>query len=1039
MDNGNTDKIKKIIFFVRPELDSFLDDVIKGLSCEYETKKVIITEFSQIDEGMQWADLCWFEWCDDLIACGSKSSMSLNKKIICRLHSYEAFTDYPFSANWDMIDSIIFVGEHIREYAINKFKISKDRTAIIPNGINMEKFTFRRRAKGYNVAFVGLINYKKGPMLLLQVFKAIYDKNPQYKLYIAGLFQDERYILYFSQMIDEMGLKNNIEFCGWQNDLNSWLEDKDFILCTSVLESQNLSIMQAMSKGIKPLIHNFAGAKNIYPEKYLFNTIKEAADMLDDDINPDEYRKYIYDNYSLDKTTAMLKKEISSVFLNCKCLPPVSIIITVYNREKYIKQTIENVLLQSYTNIELIVVNDGSSDNSENIIRSFSDSRLKYYYKNNSGQLDALKFGISKASGKYITRVDSDDMIEASYVETCVKNMIDGSNPDFVYCDFEIIDENGHTTGNTNFKDYMEPSEIIMDMFTGFASVIPDVGFWKKEYAENVINNYCNQNMPFYIDNIYECKFVHIKKPLYLYRKHRLNFASASEANSKLVVLGKICFLDFIIRKYFIQMDVYSEFKKNKAGYFRIFALNYIRLGHYYKEFGREFSGMFLKEASYWFKKYCSISEDKSEMDEIGEKIKLEDAEINFSEEIPYETMNKRILIASADDPMNGKAAGGKHVHIYLLQKGLSYLKIPSYLAAYEYDGNALINLDELKKQFKISSSDFINIIKPDFIYLVYAIQKQLEDKIRKILLKYYISHINCHDVIAAYAARNVLNELGLDIPVITTVHGYFTSENKDYGILGDDSLVYNCFIEYEKKAYEISDKIIAVDSRIKGYLLNMLNNEDNRKISMIKNAIDISDFNQCCNETDFLSDNIFFIPRRLVPKNGVIYSVKAAHELVKSGFKDFIMLIAGSGIEKEAIEGYIKEYQLQNHVRLLGNIPHDEIVKYYKISKIVLIPSIPSNNVEEATSLSALEGMAAGRIVIASAIGGLKEIITNGVNGYLVKPGDPKELAGIIETIAKMNKEDYFSIGRNARSETEAKYGNINHTAEYLRIFDEA
>lgn len=312
MDNTLVNK-KKIAFFVRPGLDSFLDEIVNGLTYEYETRKIIVYEYSQIDEGMEWADICWFEWCDDLICYGSRKETGLRKKIICRLHSYEAFTDYPSMVKWDAVDKIIFVGKHIRDFFVDASKIDKEKTVVIPNGVDMEKYTFKDRGPGFNIAYVGYINYKKGPMLLLHTFKEIYGKDNRYKLYIAGEFQDTRDILYFSQMIRELKLESNIFFEGWQNNLNEWLEDKNYILCTSILESQNMSVMQAMAKGIKPLIHNFVGARTIYQDSLIFNTIQEAVILLDGKYDSQEYRRYIEKSYSTANTQKLIKKEIFSL------------------------------------------------------------------------------------------------------------------------------------------------------------------------------------------------------------------------------------------------------------------------------------------------------------------------------------------------------------------------------------------------------------------------------------------------------------------------------------------------------------------------------------------------------------------------------------------------------------------------------------------------------------------------------------------------------------------------------------------------------
>ncbi|WP_053242372.1 glycosyltransferase family 4 protein [Clostridium sp. DMHC 10] len=300
-----------MVFFVKQGLDNFLSDIIIRISDEYEVRKTIVTNYNQIDEGMQWADVCWFEWCDELIVYGSKLEVAKEKKVICRLHSYEAFNAYPANVNWENVDKLIFVSSHIRDFSIKRFNLNKSKTEVIPNGIDLSKYKFKNRNVGFNIAYVGYINYKKGPMLLLHAFKAIYDKNNKYKLYIAGSFQDYRDILYFQQMIKEFSIENNVIYDGWQNDLDKWLEDKNYILCTSILESQNMSIMQAMTKGIKPIVHNFVGAKTIYPKEYIWNTISEAVQMISEDkYNSKEYRNFIQYNYSLNKQVEEIKNII---------------------------------------------------------------------------------------------------------------------------------------------------------------------------------------------------------------------------------------------------------------------------------------------------------------------------------------------------------------------------------------------------------------------------------------------------------------------------------------------------------------------------------------------------------------------------------------------------------------------------------------------------------------------------------------------------------------------------------------------------------
>lgn len=315
----NTTKVspcKKIAFFVKCEMDSFLKDIINGLEKEFIVTKIIVNNYNQVDLGMEWADICWFEWCDELVAYGSKHKLAHQKKLICRLHSYEAFTDYILSVNWDNIDKVIFVVQHIKDYVLSKINIDSSKIEVIHNGVDVNKYNFKERESGFNIAYVGYINYKKGPMLLLHAFKAIYDKDDRYKLHIAGAFQDERYILYFNQKIKEFGLENNVIYHGWQDNISKWLDDKNYIICTSVLEGNPVGLMEAMSRGIKPIIHSFVGAKQLYPEEYVWDTIDEAVEIvLKDDYDSNKYRSYIENNFSVEIQMKRIMKVIESMII----------------------------------------------------------------------------------------------------------------------------------------------------------------------------------------------------------------------------------------------------------------------------------------------------------------------------------------------------------------------------------------------------------------------------------------------------------------------------------------------------------------------------------------------------------------------------------------------------------------------------------------------------------------------------------------------------------------------------------------------------
>lgn len=102
-------------------------------------------------------------------------------------------------------------------------------------------------------------------------------------------------------------------------------------------------------------------------------------------------------------------------------MPAISVIVPVYNTEKYIEKCLESILNQTYNDIEIIVVNDGSTDNSEQIIKKYVGEfpeKIKYYKKSNGGLSDARNYGIEKANGEYLCFVDSDDYIDIKLFET---------------------------------------------------------------------------------------------------------------------------------------------------------------------------------------------------------------------------------------------------------------------------------------------------------------------------------------------------------------------------------------------------------------------------------------------------------------------------------------------------------------------------------------------------------------------------------------------------------------------------------------------
>lgn len=118
----------------------------------------------------------------------------------------------------------------------------------------------------------------------------------------------------------------------------------------------------------------------------------------------------------------------------------VSIIVPIYNSGNTIKRCIDSLLEQSYANIEIILVNDGSTDESEEICNRYKSNKVHYFFKSNNGVSSARNFGIEQANGRYILFVDADDTIEKSLIEEMV-NIIENSHNILVGCQIRIVEE----------------------------------------------------------------------------------------------------------------------------------------------------------------------------------------------------------------------------------------------------------------------------------------------------------------------------------------------------------------------------------------------------------------------------------------------------------------------------------------------------------------------------------------------------------------------------------------------------------------------
>jgi len=294
-------KRANIAFFCGGDGMTFLNEIAEFAKSRFPVRFFEGGDINQMRELMKWSDISWFEWCTNLAVAGSQLPKVC--KNIVRLHRYEAYEQWPQQVNWANIDLLITVGNSFAKDAlINRVPDIETQTAIIaiPNGVNLEKFVFTNRSRGKNIAFLANLRMVKNPAFVLQCVQKLHYIDPEYRLFFGGIFADPALEQYLRHMVNALELGDVVFFDGWQADINSWLEDKHYIVSTSIIESQGMGLMEGMACGLKPVIHNFPGASQIFPPEFLFNIAEEFCEqILSDKYEPQRYRKFVEENYPL--------------------------------------------------------------------------------------------------------------------------------------------------------------------------------------------------------------------------------------------------------------------------------------------------------------------------------------------------------------------------------------------------------------------------------------------------------------------------------------------------------------------------------------------------------------------------------------------------------------------------------------------------------------------------------------------------------------------------------------------------------------------
>lgn len=209
----------------------------------------------------------------------------------------------------------------------------------------------------------------------------------------------------------------------------------------------------------------------------------------------------------------------------------ISVIMPVYNCKKYVKDAIYSVLNQTYTNFELIIIDDGSNDGTKKYIQDIEDKRIRYYFKENGGEASARNLGLSKVRGDFIAFIDADDLWRKDKLEIQYNEFKVNDDIDVIYTDIMVIDGDGKELYILESEDVLKNKEDFYATII-YRQVIPAT-------ASMMIRSECLNRDLYYpeqytnsVDYAFTLKlakkflFKYINKDSYLYRRHGNNLTN---------------------------------------------------------------------------------------------------------------------------------------------------------------------------------------------------------------------------------------------------------------------------------------------------------------------------------------------------------------------------------------------------------------------------------------------------------------------------------------------------------------------------------
>ena len=693
--------------------------------------------------------------------------------------------------------------------------------------------------------------------------------------------------------------------------------------------------------------------------------------------------------------------------------PKVSVVIPAYNHEKYVGEAIQSVLDQTFQDLELIIINDGSTDHTEAEILTFKDDRIRYYSQENRGLSATLNRGIELSRGEYFNFLPSDDAFFPEKLETQLRCFEEDPNLGLVFAYPFLIDAEGReiTDGPAaqwaivpyKTKEEIFPAFFERDFLSAPTALIKMDCFKKVGVFDESFQYAQDYDMWMRVLKYFDVRL--LKQPLVKYRWHGANLTYQATPETE---LERVKVLLKAYKNLSIE-DIFPTLRRRKDTF--DYAEAYEKLASYMEKSGIpaliSISQIYRDRSKSFIRPQADFSDFQEE--EARESFGLK----------PLRKDDRKIKLLIETPSLD---RGGMEEAIYAIATHLDPALFYPVVVCVERGGHTA---DRLKKKG----------------IPVEILSREKEAEYVEILNRYHIDIINSH---FSFYGSAIAQQYG--IPVTSVLHNLYSWYPG--GIL-DEFRVADQYVS----------KYIAVSKQVASFFEYRFNIERSR-IEIIPDGIDLGRFTKDETQKEVARRDLGFDEEEFVFLHvGAITPAKmqnlllAAMKEISKNHPKIKLISLGLELDKDYasfIRMKIEEFHLEQNVKLIGFV--EDPSSYYRVADAFVLPSLI-----EGWGISTLEAMYHGLPLILTKVGGAEELVANQDVGILIgnccedifelsgpdldyysRLDSPQNAPELIEAMLSIyrNREEWKEKAKNGRKKVISHYTWDHAIPRYEREF---